>query len=806
MTGATTAVPKTSPDTTGPVLLFSSPTSGKWNVLETTRMYFQLDDLVTTSTVLATNSILLSELPAIGSLIDRTPTVTDLSRAEWPNSLQVTSTPLSVRTTYAVWITNNVTDSNQWASNQFEFEFQTTTDIERMGKSVPAYMRTSPERYGPFISESNPSNARSNIQTSSRIVMSLSTAVNVTTLSTGVVVRRVAPILETLSIDSILALGTGYPSDSYMILTSPSTPLLPNSTYAIYLSNIVEDLAGRPSPTDEFYFETVIRLEDIHSQVPSEAATRPTSFGPVILAANPSQGRYNVSTQSRIFLTMSEDVSGMTLPGAVKIHRLTTNNSFEIPLSGPPTLIASPANTWEIPFDSAALTLFETFGVFVTNIVNDTEGHPSLGDGIRFQTHIDATSMFQSVIATHRTRFPAPVLTKPDPSHARMNVSTRTGIYFTYNQASLGVSTTSVAAYVLATNVGNLIPISGTTQSVSPTNTFEFIPSAPLTIGTTYGIFLSNGIQTPEGLHSPGDEFWFSTTIDESSIGTSIPASQAFDVQRFGPVLATSNPENGKFNVQTTSRVLMTFTTAVNMGTITPQSVNMVTVTTPNVYIEPMSFSLLTTGPPNTVEMHLSAPLTVDTSYAVLITNRVEALNGARSSGDDFYFSTFYSEESVGALYPTSVATDIGLGPLVLRSNPANGQYNVTTDTGILITFNQPIVHSSVVLPGAIQLSRINPTPVSNLAMTVTTATTPENSFEITPSVPLTSNTSYGVFVTNRVISTIGVPSPGDDFFFSTVLDPGYGGLENSPDVLNNPDQYGPIVIRFMSIRFMYAL
>jgi hypothetical protein len=762
------------PDTTGPLAVQYSPPR-KANVHVKNRVFFTFDEPARASTVttVTTNFILFTR-DVDGPFADVTRSITVHRFTTPANTFEVlpVSVPFAAPATYGVFVTDNVRDTAGAFSGGSESFFETRTDMATFGRAVrPVNVSTS----GPFFSMTNPANARSSVQTGTRILFAVCKSAPAATLATGVFLRRLAPTVADLSA-SVLPITT--PVRGFEVI--PSAALSTTSTYAVYLTNIVRDGDGRPSPTDEFYFQTQVLLSSVGSQTPATWATA-TGLGPIFSGRNPANRRFNVQPTTRIFVTFNKTPLDLTDARSIVVSRLTTPLPIPVPISGPITPVSSPPRTYEIPISSASLTRYATYGVFVTNRVSDTLGNPSPGDSFQFTTVVDVRSMWASIRATERAdvALHGPVLLSTNPVNARHNLSPDSRILFRYNSAVSGLTSTSVVLLAVPTWPATATAVAGTVAGTTPANTYEFLPlSGSLSLGTTFALCLTNNIQNSDGRHSPGDDFYFSTSVQSTSIGSTIPTTRRTD-PAVGPVLLSSNPSNNRMNVQTSTRVLFTFNQKVKTPTVNTASVSLLRLTTPVIKLVPLGVVPVTTGPADTFQMDLaSGTLKEATTYEVIINNRVEADDGTRSPGDEFRFGTATVLGSIGKSVPSSERADVARhGPLLLSSNPANGEMNVLPGSRVLFTFNTGVKESTVTGAGGIVFKKLSP-PEALLGASVSKIVTPANTFELTPSAAMSTKTTYGVFVTNRVEALDGRASPGDEFRFSTSI---------SLPAMNNP-------------------
>lgn len=244
-----------------------------------------------------------------------------------------------------------------------------------------------------------------------------------------------------------------------------------------------------------------------------------------------------------------------------------------------------------------------------------------------------------------------------------------------------------------------------------------------------------------------------------------------------GPVISSSNPSNNATAVDISTQILFTLNQSIQRSTLRANdgtgqpSVVFTRLTTPSVSdsgactVSALSLANTFAYTPGTL-----APLLPGTRYALTITNRLVGTNNQPSPGSSFTFTTAGTNDTGGSSGGTVQQ------PRIAFSSPASGATGVDPRTRLVFAFDRPMNNATVSAGGAtpsIVFTKISPPSVNDSGGTVVIPTdlTVANAFEYIPgtlgSVSLTSATTYTLFVTNRALSSAGVPSPGESFTFT---------------------------------------
>lgn len=259
-----------------------------------------------------------------------------------------------------------------------------------------------------------------------------------------------------------------------------------------------------------------------------------------------------------------------------------------------------------------------------------------------------------------------------------------------------------------------------------------------------------------------------------------------------GPKISSSNPSNNGTGVEISTQILFTLDQAIKRSTlaandgIAQPSLVFTKLTTP---------SVSDSGPCTVAAFGLSntfsytpgalAPLLPGTRYGLTVTNRLVGANGQPSPGSAIAFTTAGSNDTGGGGGGGGAVQT----PRISFTSPANAAVNVDPKSRIVFAFDRTMQSATLTTNNtpSIVFTKISPPAVNDFGgqVVIPTDLSVSNVFEYIPgslgSVGLLSATTYTLFVTNRVLSSAGVPSPGESFSFTVKKED-----QGSPPVITN--------------------
>lgn len=397
------------------------------------------------------------------------------------------------------------------------------------------------------VSSTTPADGSINIARTATITAIFNTEVRCSTITSSsfIISESGTPIAGTVSCTGLTAIFT------------PAARLLPGTLYTATVDASVQDLENAPMAADHVWSFT----------------TTTAAGGPTVSLTSPANGATNISTDSVITATFSEEVRCSTVTGA----------SFTLDNGGVPVVGTVTCSGTSADFTPTLLLSPNTvYTATVTAAVENLIGDPMAADHVWTFT----------TTATPN----GPQVSSTSPLNGAANVATNTVITANFNEEVL-CSTVTSASFTLSDGG----PVAGTV-SCSGTTAY-FTPSALLSPSTIYTATVTTAVENIAGYTIAANHVWTFTT-------TATPN---------GPQVNSTGPSNGATNVPVTTIITANFSEEVKCSTVTGAS-----------------FTLNDGGPvAGTVEcagttaaFTPSASLSLNTVYTVTITTAVENLDG----------------------------------------------------------------------------------------------------------------------------------------------------------------------------------
>lgn len=480
--------------------------------------------------------------------------------------------------------------------------------------------------------------------------------------------------------------------------------------------------------------------------------------GPVISSSNPSNNATGIDVSTQILFALSTSIQRSTLRAndgsgqqSVIFTRLTTPSVAD---SGACTVAAVGPNTFAYtPGTLSPLLPGTRYALTITNRLVGANGIVSPGSAFTFTTAgtNDTGGSTGGTVQQPRIAFSS-------PAAGATGVDSRTRIIFAFDRPMNNSTLTASGASpsIVFSKISPPAVNDSGGQVVIPTdlsvsNAFEYIPgslgSVSLLSATTYTLFVTNRALSSSGVPSPGESFTF--TIRANDTGSP-------------PVITNSNPANGATNVDLDTRVFITLSENTDLTTVTPASVKFTQLTTPIGDIATVNVSLSSLNPPTYELINLPSPLTGDALYRVSVNNNLRNTDGTRSLGSFVEFRTRPASSSGGTI----------VAPKLVVKNPQG--LDVDSNSRIIFSFDTTMNVTSVTQAGNVVLTQVSGTAQDDAGATII-ANPPDlvgipNVFEYRPGTfagGLPAGQQMRLFVTNRVLSSAGVPSDGESFTFT---------------------------------------
>ena len=314
-----------------------------------------------------------------------------------------------------------------------------------------------------------------------------------------------------------------------------------------------------------------------------------------------------------------------------------------------------------------------------------------------------------------------------------VDISQTPSIQIKFTQAVLNVNTTTVSLYEQGTSgklqaVGSPIPITNITAGSN--NSYTFSPLTPLISNTTYVIALNNGITTLAGVALTPTTFNFTT-------GDFIT-----------PMVSMITPANGVTGASLSQIIQLQFSESVTNVDTTSITLHAGSVTGAAV-----ALGNITAGASNSYSFSSTSPLSLSTTYYVVLSNAISDVAGNPLEPTTFSFTT----SSGGGSSDTTA-------PTVVMTTPTNNATDVSITPGITLQFSEPVtnvtttsitLHAGSVTGTAVALDGI--TGGSN------------NSYSFSPASSLSPLITYYVVLSNAITDIAGNPLTATSFSFTTV-------------------------------------
>ncbi|HYN82562.1 MAG TPA: Ig-like domain-containing protein [Gemmatimonadaceae bacterium] len=311
-----------------------------------------------------------------------------------------------------------------------------------------------------------------------------------------------------------------------------------------------------------------------------------------------------------------------------------------------------------------------------------------------------------------------PTVTAVSPTNGATGVATNTAVNITFSEA-MDANTINGATITLR-NPSTSALVAGVVTTVGTTGA-RFTPSVALAAGTTYSLTVTTGVSDVAG-NAMAAPF--------TSGFTTAPA-----IDNTAPTVTGVSPANGATGVATNTVVNITFSEAMDAGTITGATISLRNTATSAAVAG--AVSLIGT---NVARFTPNVALAAGTGYTVTATTGVRDVAGNAMASQ--FTSTF-----------TTVAAPDNTAPTVISVSPASGA-NAPPNTKVYVTFSEPM--DATTITGTTFTLRVT-SPSAAVAGTVS-YNAGMNMAIFTPTSPLAASTGYTVTVTTAVEDVAGNP------------------------------------------------
>ncbi|MBI4871439.1 MAG: Ig-like domain-containing protein [Candidatus Riflebacteria bacterium] len=474
-----------------------------------------------------------------------------------------------------------------------------------------------------------------------------------------------------------------------------------------------------------------------------------TSTVPTILTSSPAPNSINVPVTIQPLVVFNVPIAPSSLTtgfsGSVQLNRLV------------PTPVITLAGTIDTAFDASGksilfkpkfpLTQGTEYEYRLGSQVKDQFGSNFGGTAIRFKT--------QGTAPTRSTS--GPTVLRSTPIANATGVSPDTVITLTFDRpVDPSTVTTANILFLRTQPLPTLEDSRGRIRVFQgSSNTFEYIPSVQLTLGTSFSVIVvENGIRDTEGNYAR-----------EQAV--------SFRTRSTGPRILFSNPGDGQPDVATTlDFIQVTFDETLKASSATNRANYTLSYQQRggSVTTAPIANASMLVSPPNSVRLDLSGDLLPNTGYSLRIAN-LEDKDG-NPSGPDQKIQFFTT--NLGDNEP----------PRIISATPTNGQADVNLNSTLLVSWSEPMSPSVTRISsydffaesGNIGLGRVD--PVTGAA----------NTYRLTPlTLPLAPSLRHTLlFHAESLLDSVGQPTVSTGIVFVTAA-----GNANLLDRLNSTPRDG---------------
>jgi hypothetical protein len=405
---------------------------------------------------------------------------------------------------------------SDWTNYQVELT-STIKDIAGNGLASGDYTLYSfmtDDENDPVLSGVYPSEGATDVPRSAQVKLSFSETVVASTVMTSSNFyleddTTHVKVLATISYDAENNIATLYP-------VNPS-PLAANTTYHVYVSNGIKDLATNSLSSKNWTFTTGGLISD----------TTP----PTILDRTPGVNNLSVSPETSVVVKFSEDITG----GLTSIKLTNTSTSAVIDST---IVYSAPTRTLTLT-PKMALDQNTSYTVALTDSIKDISGNS-----------LSSTSwIFTTADNTKPT-----VISKIPGAQGNISVNSSVTVYFSERIDS---STITAGNFTVGSDSGY---VSGSVVYNDATKSATFSPDASFSYSTTYTVTLLSGIKDLAG-NSLNPVTWQFVTGSQ-------PDTTA-------PVLTSKNPDTGASSISISSLVSFAFSEPLAAGCINSNTVSL---------------------------------------------------------------------------------------------------------------------------------------------------------------------------------------------------------------------------------------
>jgi hypothetical protein len=347
----------------------------------------------------------------------------------------------------------------------------------------------------------------------------------------------------------------------------------------------------------------------------------------------------------------------------------------------------------------------------------------------------------------------APVVLSTNPANKAIDIAINTSITATFSE-SIQSATINQTNFVL---LNGTVPIDGEAAYKNDDKTATFTPANNLAPNTKYTVILTRGVTDLAGNALPDNYSWNFTT---GSIPDSIP-----------PSIISTNPVNGMTGVAANIAITARFSEDIDVSTITSDSLKLLK-TADQTAVEGLIYCS-----DGTVVFQPKNDLDLLTEYTAVITTAVTDLAG-NALAENYTWS-----------FTTGSIVDI-LPAVVISTNPANGEIDVSPNTLVSAVFSESIMNSTINTASFILMKDDIPTTG------IVTYDDESRTATFTPTNNLSYGANYTATITGEVTDKAG-NAMAENFTWSFTIET---ITNTSLAVSNNPSTFGENITFTVSV------
>jgi methionine-rich copper-binding protein CopC len=550
----------TTRDEVGPTVVATSPANGATGVPTSSAVTITFSEAVDASTVSATT--ITMRVTTSGAAVAGTVGYNATTHV----ATFTPSAPLTQNTSYTVTVSGSIRDpAGNVMGSDFVFTFST-------GDTTP-----------PTVISTAPGNLATNVPTSTTVTATFSEAMDPATINSTTFTLRVT------ATSTGVAGVVSYNAATNTATFTPSTSLLPGTTYTARITTGAKDLAGN-ALASQFEWTFI------------------TGAAPTVTSVAPPNNATNVSTASIITLTFSEPMDPTTI-NTTTIRLATTGSAT--PVTG--TVAYTAGSTTATFTPTGPLAGATSYTVTVTTGARSSFGVPLASQ---------FTSQFTTTAAVDNTA-PTVVATSPVNGTTTSAVSGPFTVTFSeaMNQTTLTAGSGGTGGTLQLLAGASLTPVPINVSYTAATNTANIAPLSPLTNGTQYTLRVTTGVKDLAG-NALASTFNSTFTVDTSP-----------------PTVTANTPANLATGVATSTTVTVTFSEVMDASTIISPATNVrLVITAGSVAVGgTVSYNAAT----RVATFTPSSALLPSTNYTATVTTGVkDAAGNALASDFVFTFTT----------------------------------------------------------------------------------------------------------------------------------------------------------------------